>query len=168
MECPFSYWSYPYSVDIQENPTSFYQYSAVEALRLSAINKDCQKIMVPINRDAFSLVELLVVIAVIAVIAAIALPNIANVVQAADSAKIRRNAQTVAATYNAAIAAGLPTNAAVDLPSALTLIRGGTNLEVGATFQYYAVDGLSDTESSNAQGLLLFTNGTIRLLSSSN
>ncbi len=112
----------------------------------------------------FSLVELLVVIAVIAVIAAIALPNISNIVQSADSAKIRRNAQTVAATYNAAVAAGLPTNAASDLAEAVNIIRSGTNLQVGTTFQYYAVDGLSETESSNAQGLLFFTNGNIRLL----
>ncbi len=114
--------------------------------------------------DGFSLVELLVTIAVIAVIAAIAIPNIANVVQAADSTKTRRNAQTLAATYNAAVAAGLPTNAATDLPNAVALIRQGTNLEVGGTFQYYAVDGLSDVESSNASSLLLLTNGAIRLL----
>ena len=85
----------------------------------------------------FSLVELLVVIAVIAIIAAIAIPNIANIAQSADAAKVRRNAQTVAATYNAAIAAGMQTNVASTLADAVTIIRAGTNVAVGNTTHYY-------------------------------
>lgn len=115
------------------------------------------------GRRAFSLVELLVVIAVIAIIAAIAIPNIANVSQTADAAKVRRNAQTVASTYNAAVAAGMPTNAVSTLEDAVAIIQAGTNIVTGNTSQYYSVDGLSAEESTRAQGLLTFTNGLISI-----
>lgn len=111
--------------------------------------------------SAFSLVELLVVIAVIAIIAAIAIPNIAGITGAATDAKIRRNAQTIASTYNAAIAAGMPTNAAGNLADAVDIIVAGTNIPVGNTTHSYSVNGLSPTESSNAQVYLGFSNGTI-------
>lgn len=121
----------------------------------------------PVGRESlprgFSLVELLVVIAVIAIIAAIAIPNIANIAQSADAAKTRRNAQTVAATYNAAIAAGMQTNAAATLEDAVNIIRAGTNVVVGNTSHFYSVDGLSADESTRAQTLLSFSNGMIVL-----
>lgn len=109
----------------------------------------------------FSLVELLVVIAVIAIIAAIAIPNVANIAQTADTAKVRRNAQTVAATYNAAVAAGMQTNAASTLEDAVAIVRAGTNIVTGNTSQYYSVDGLSPEESTRAQTHLSFSNGLI-------
>ncbi len=112
---------------------------------------------------AFSLVELLVVIAVIAIIAAIAIPNVANITQSADAAKARRNAQTVAATYNAAIAAGMATTAATDLSGAIDVITAGTNIGVGNTTHFYSVDGLSPEESVKAQAFLSFSNGLVVL-----
>jgi len=111
--------------------------------------------------SAFSLVELLVVIALIAIIAAIAIPNIAGITNAADTAKTRRNAQTLATTYNAAIAAGMPTNAASDLSSAVSVARAGTNVQVGNTSQYFSVDGLSVPEALQAQTYLSFSNGRL-------
>ncbi len=59
-----------------------------------------------LSRQGFSLVEMLVVIAVIGIIAAIAIPNIGNVNAAARSSTAKRNAQTIASTYSAALAAG--------------------------------------------------------------
>lgn len=113
-------------------------------------------------KSAFSLVELLVVIAVIAIIAAIAIPNIAGITGAANTAKAQRNAQNLASTYNAAIAAGMPTNAASSVPTAVTLITSGTNVVIGNTTNFFRVDGLSTVESSNARALLLFQNGTLQ------
>ncbi len=59
-----------------------------------------------VGRQAFSLVELLVVIAVIGIIAAIAVPNIANITGAAKYAKDQRNAQAVAGAVAEVVAAG--------------------------------------------------------------
>ncbi|MDB6075858.1 MAG: N-terminal methylation site-containing protein, partial [Verrucomicrobiaceae bacterium] len=50
---------------------------------------------------------MLVVIAVIGIIAAIAIPNIGNVNAAARSSTGKRNAQTLASTFSAAMAAGV-------------------------------------------------------------
>jgi type IV pilus assembly protein PilA len=115
------------------------------------------------NRAAsgFSLVELLVVIAVIAIIAAIAIPNIASVTASAETAKNQRNAQTLASVYNAAVASGLPTNAAVDLPSAVDLIAVGTNVVVGNTSHYFSVDGIAPQDRLKAQTYLSFSDGRL-------
>ncbi len=102
-------------------------------------------------QKGFSLVELLVVIAVIAIIAAIAIPNIAGITQAANTAKQQRNAQNIVSTYNAAIAAGL-TNTPADVPAAVALIRNGVQVTIGTnTNNFFRVDGLSDTEATDAQ-----------------
>jgi len=124
------------------------------------------KFMKPKNQSifrAFSLVELLVTIAVIAIIAAIAIPNIGNITQSADITKTRRNAQNLAFVYNAAISAGMPTNAASDLPGAIELITNGINTTNGNIVQFFSVDGLTPRESSNAASFLLFVGGTIRI-----
>jgi len=64
------------------------------------------------------------------------------------------------------IAPGLTSNSAAGLPSALSPILETTNLQVRTPFQYFAVNGLSDEESTSAGGLLLFTNGALQMLSS--
>ena len=114
----------------------------------------------------FSLVELLVVIAVIAIIAAIAIPNIAGITNAANTAKAQRNAQNLASTYNAAIAAGY-TNAVADRAAAITAITNGITILIGNTTNTFKVDGLTGTESTAAQSYLSF-NSTNRTLVYSN
>jgi type IV pilus assembly protein PilA len=111
--------------------------------------------------SGFSLLELLVVIAVIAIIAAIAIPNIAQVTHSAQTAKNLRNAQTLAGTYNAAIAAGLATNAATDVATAVELISAGTNILVGNTVHSFSVDGISEEDRVQAQTYLSFSNGRL-------
>ena len=106
-------------------------------------------------KAAFSLVELLVVIAVIAIIAAIAIPNIANITGGAQTAADARNAQNLASTYNAAIARGMPTNAATDVASAVTIITNGTNVQD----TIFRVDGVGGTGYTNN---LSFQDGTLR------
>ncbi len=110
-------------------------------------------------KSAFSLVELLVVIAVIAIIAAIAIPNIAGITGAANTAKAQRNAQNLASTFNAAVAAGY-TNAGTEA-AAITAITNGVNITIGNTSNFFRVDGLSGAEVSNAASRLSFTNGTL-------
>ena len=105
------------------------------------------------------MVELLVVIAVIAIIAAIAIPNIAGITGAANTAKAQRNAQNLASTFNAAVAAGY-TNAANE-DAAITAITDGVSVTIGNTSNFFRVDGLSATEMSNAAERLSFTNGTL-------
>lgn len=119
-------------------------------------------------QKGFSLVELLVVIAVIAIIAAIAIPNIAGITGAANTAKAQRNAQNLASTYNAAIAAGYAgTNS---LAGAITAVTNGIEVVIGNTTNYFKVDGLSSTESDSADDYLDIntTNNTLIYKSSTN
>jgi prepilin-type N-terminal cleavage/methylation domain-containing protein len=98
--------------------------------------------------SAFSLVELLVVIAVIAVIAAIAIPNIAGITGAAGIAKHQRNAQSIAAMYNNAVAAGLDTTAINNREDAVDLITDPAGVVVsGVSFR---VDGISAEDITTA------------------
>jgi len=115
-----------------------------------------------LHHQAFSLAELLVVIAVIAIIAAVVVPAIAGITSSAGASKNLRNAQSIATTYNAAIAAGMPTNVASDVPGAVAVIMAGTNFNVGNTTHYFSVDGLSEGEATNAISFLGFQNGTVR------
>jgi len=75
------------------------------------------------KKKGFSLVELLVVIAVIGVIAAIAIPAMTNVFGSSRAAKARRNAQSLASAYAAALAAGAPA-AASELAACDAVIAG--------------------------------------------
>jgi len=101
-------------------------------------------------RQAFSLVELLVVIAVIAIIAAIAIPNIANITDSAGEAAARRNAQNIASVYAAARAAGSDGLVGAN-PTALTQnLRDGVTGGGTFTNMVFRVDGLSDTDVTAA------------------
>lgn len=111
--------------------------------------------------SAFSLIEVLVVIAIIGILSAIALPFISNVSQAADNTRIVRNAQTLASTYNSAIAAGVPMTAASDLDSAVVIITAGTNVSINGNVQSFSVNGLTTEEIDKAKLLLSFSNGLI-------
>ena len=80
-----------------------------------------------LSRQGFSLVEMLVVIAVIGIIAAIAIPNIGNVNAAARTSTAQRNAQTIASTFSAAMAAG------VDFSSYTTAATVVNQLKLGVS-----------------------------------
>lgn len=112
-------------------------------------------------QGGFSLVELLVVIAVIAIIAAIAIPNIAGITGAANTAKAQRNAQNLASTYNAAIAAGY--TGAAGRSEAIAAITNGIEVRIGNTTNYFKVDGLTAPEVTEAESYLNFnsTNKTL-------
>jgi type IV pilus assembly protein PilA len=101
----------------------------------------------------FSLVELLVVIAVIAIIAAIAIPNIAGITGAANTAKAQRNAQNLASTYNAAIAAGY-TVSTTTVDAAIAAITNGIEITIGNTTNNFKVDGLTQAEADLAEAYL--------------
>ena len=114
------------------------------------------------SRRGFTLIELLVVIAIIAVIAAIAIPNIADISRSANVAKSRRNAQSLASLYNAAIAVGYPSTA-TDVPSAVSVVISGVSVVVGKTTNQFKVDDMSTEERTRAEKFLDF-NSTNRTL----
>jgi len=112
-------------------------------------------------RAGFSLVELLIVIAVIGIIAAIAIPSISSVTTSSQVARAQRNAQTLASTYSAAIAAG-STNAGADLTNAVQNLVAGTVTGSGNfSTNVFAVPGLAPNEQTNAEEFLTFTNGAV-------
>ncbi len=86
-----------------------------------------------IGRQGFSLIEMLVVIAVIGVIAAIAIPNIGSINSSARNATAQRNAQTIASTVNAALAAGVTVDTlGADIDTVITNVGAGVTAVGGA------------------------------------
>jgi type IV pilus assembly protein PilA len=121
-------------------------------------------------RQAFSLVELLVVIAVIAIIAAIAIPNIANITGAAEDSALRRNAQNIASVYASAVAAGsFDAGNPADLDALIAALREGVS--GGARFpdMQFSVDGIADNDVATivGSGLLTYDQATGVLIYSS-
>ncbi len=82
---------------------------------------------------AFSLVELLVAVAVVGIMTMIALPNILNIQLQARVAAAQHNAQDIASTANAALAAGYPGTGWSDLGHVL-LSLSGPGLSVGSGY----------------------------------
>jgi prepilin-type N-terminal cleavage/methylation domain-containing protein len=103
----------------------------------------------------FSLIELIVVIGIIGVIATIAIPAIAGIFGKSESAKVRRNAQAIVSTFNAARGAGY--EASVDKAAAITAITSGAGITVGGSGPFAASvfnAPMSITESSAAAALI--------------
>jgi prepilin-type N-terminal cleavage/methylation domain-containing protein len=113
-------------------------------------------------RAGFSLVELLIVIAVIGIIAAIAIPSISGINDAAKKAKAQRNAQNLASTYAAAVAAGADNSTATTVASADGLIINGNVMTGTGAFagKTFSVGTMSATDESDAEEFLTFDNTT--------
>jgi prepilin-type N-terminal cleavage/methylation domain-containing protein len=99
------------------------------------------------SKYGFSLLEMIVSIAIVGILVAIALPPMLNIFREGESAKVTRNAHTIAMTYAGARAAGATFN------SCPTDVRGmimelsegkqGVGVMAGAVF---SVNPLSPTE----------------------
>lgn len=104
----------------------------------------------------FSMLELLVVISIIAVISATALPNLSGVTESAKTAAAQRNAQNIALTWNAAVAAGYrpdPTTVTSDAVAA-EQISDGVTVTFGTITNTFRVDGLSEEQRTEAERYL--------------
>ena len=84
-----------------------------------------------LGRQGFSLVEMLVVIAVIGIIAAIAIPNIGNVNAAARKSTAQHNAQSLASTFSAAMAAGVDFSSYSSVDTVVTALSAGVSPTTG-------------------------------------
>lgn len=117
-----------------------------------------------IGAAGFSLVEMLVVIAVIGVIAAIAIPNIGSINDSAKTSTAQRNAQTLASTVGAAIAAGY-TFTATDVPGVVDEISTGITVTdgpfSGKKFIVPSVPATGSSERTSLEGYLTWTDGVL-------
>ena len=82
------------------------------------------------SRQAFSLVEVLVVISVIGIIASLVLPNLSDITNRAYFSKNERNAQTIASQLAAARSAGA-TNQWTSVDSAIDDLENTIRVKVG-------------------------------------
>jgi prepilin-type N-terminal cleavage/methylation domain-containing protein len=100
----------------------------------------------------FSLIELLVTISIIAAISAAIVPNIAGMTESAKVAAAQRNAQSIALTWNAAIAAGYRPDPTVvsDDGVAASQIADGVTVTQGTFNNTFRVDGLSEADKVKA------------------
>ncbi len=116
----------------------------------------------------FSLVEMLVVIAVIGIIAAIAVPSIGAISGQANTAKAKRNAQTIASLYNASrgVGAAYASTDTSNIIDELVVGKSGPELagtefkissmsdeEKTAAMAYVSYDAAADLMSYSAQGV---------------
>jgi prepilin-type N-terminal cleavage/methylation domain-containing protein len=109
----------------------------------------------------FSLVEMLVVIAVIGIIVATAVPTIGSVTKQANDAKVRRNAQNLAAVGAAAQAVGFEYVSTTKNEAVAELITGVTGTGQFAN-NVFRVPNLSGDDLKNARHLLRFEHGTLQ------
>ncbi len=120
-----------------------------------------------LGRQGFSLVEMLVVIAVIGIIAAIAIPNIGNVNAAARTSTAKRNAQTLASTFSAALAAGAPVTGYSSVTDAVTGLSGGVSPTTGPfsgkQFIVPNVPAVGSTERGELEGYLTWDPSNLTL-----
>lgn len=110
------------------------------------------------SRNAFSLVELLVVIAVLAIIASLAIPAIYGTLTSSDYSKNLRNAQMLSNVSKAAVAAGFEgTNSVEGWVSLLTNGVSVTNV-YGETMALFRVDDLAEADVRGASEHLAIEN----------
>ena len=120
----------------------------------------------PLKKAAgFSIIELLVAISLIAVVSAAVVPNIAGVTESAKTAVAQRNAQSIAATWNAAVAAGYrpdpETVTSHDI--AVSQITEGVTVTFGTLTNTFRVDGLNEDERIEAQQYLNLNSSSLTL-----
>nr|AHZ46163.1 hypothetical protein 5d5 [uncultured bacterium 12-5D] len=108
------------------------------------------------SNDGFSLIELIIVVAIIAVIAAIVIPMIGDSTGAAEIAKNKRNAQTLASVFTSADAAGVSfADSGGDLDQTiLNTITGGTVTEGIFAGEFFGLPGLEQKEIDGAKDYL--------------
>ena len=108
------------------------------------------------DRGGFTLVELLTVISILTVIAAVALGVYAGLTRGADETKTLRNAQTVAAIYASARAAGATFSSAPgDLPGIIDELTVGRHGAGNLATSVFQLSPLAGTEKSAAMEHLL-------------
>jgi prepilin-type N-terminal cleavage/methylation domain-containing protein len=115
------------------------------------------------SKRGFSLAEMLVVIAVIGIVAAIAVPFVANATNEASATRYQRNAQSLAALANQAVAAGdLTIPAAESLEEVVDLLLAGVsggNVFESTVFQLHS---LNPEEKAGAMRLLSWEGGVLQ------
>ncbi len=113
----------------------------------------CQR---PRRRQAFSLVEMLVVVAIIGILGALAITSISRIAESGGRARDMRNAQQLVNIYHAAAGSGLDFTGA-DLDETLRNIRDGDTLHRGVMADsYFGVPSLSDADLERTKPFIEF------------